>query len=109
MAPYGDTIVANAGYQVDLAEDAERAWSLLGQGSYEALITDIELPGMSGLDLSERMRSDPELSDTPIVIVTARPTPEYEARAKNIGVAALLRKPVQRPTLLAALRSALET
>ncbi|MBT8496301.1 MAG: response regulator, partial [Deltaproteobacteria bacterium] len=102
------SILDRAGYVVDVAEDGERAWSLLGTTAYDALVTDIEMPGISGLDLAERVRADPSLVEIPIVVVTSRPRTEYKERARAIGVTELLTKPVPQTVLLSALRAGLK-
>ncbi len=97
--------LGRAGYIVDVAEDGEKAWTLLRTLSYDALVTDIEMPGISGLDLAKRARDDDALADLTIVVVTSRPRPEYRERAESIGVTAVLQKPVADSALVAALRT----
>lgn len=69
------------------------------------LITDIQLPGMSGLDLQERLRA--EGHRVPIIVVTAYPEPEFKRRAEAAGAEAFLVKPFHAQELIARLEEAL--
>jgi two-component system chemotaxis sensor kinase CheA len=61
-------------WTVDLAEDGEQAWALLRDGGerYDVIISDINMPGMDGFALAERVRSHPELKDTPMIALTTQ-------------------------------------
>jgi len=69
------------------------------------LITDLQMPGMSGLDLQDHIRLDGQ--GTPIVIVTAYPTDQYRSRALKNGAVAFLTKPVDEQTLLDCIERAI--
>lgn len=71
----------------------------------DCLITDIRMPGMSGLDLLERMRSGG--SDLPVIVLTSVLDAGARARAFDLGAQAWLTKPVADETLLDQLRSAI--
>ena len=74
-------------------------------GNFDCLITDVSMPGRSGLELLERLRS---LGSTiPVIIVTADASPATRSRATKSGVYAFLTKPVNSDELSAHLRSAL--
>jgi two-component system, LuxR family, response regulator FixJ len=74
-------------------------------GSFDCLITDVSMPGRSGLELLERLRS---LGSTmPVIIVTADASAATRSRAMKSGVQAFLTKPVKSDELIAHLRSAL--
>jgi len=75
-------------------------------GSFDCLITDVSMPGRSGLELLERLRS---LGSTlPVIIVTADASATTRSRATKSGVHAFLTKPVNSDELIAHLRSALQ-
>ena len=93
-----DRVLSGKGYAVITAANGEEALSKLGAEKYDAVFTDIKMPGMSGLEVAECLKaSQPWL---PVVIVTGYGTPDNEARATAAGVAAFLRKPLS-PDMIA--------
>ena len=56
----------------DEAEDGAQALAKLSGGRYDFLVTDWNMPNMSGLELTQTVRNDPNLSDMPILMVTTR-------------------------------------
>lgn len=76
-------------------------------GAYDCLITDVRMPGMSGIDLLESLRS--RGSCLPTIVVTSVVDPRERARATCLGVHAWLTKPVTGAVLLAQLKSAIVT
>jgi two-component system chemotaxis response regulator CheY len=66
-------IVKNIGFQnVEAALNASAAMEKLRSSSYGLLVTDLEMAGMSGLDLIRCVRADQQLNQLPIVLMTAR-------------------------------------
>lgn len=87
-----DRVLSSKGYAVITARDGDEALKKLGDESYDLVFTDIKMPGMSGLEVAERLKtSQPWL---PVVIVTGYATDANEARAKAAGVRGFLRKPL---------------
>ena len=87
-----DRVLASKGYAVICAMNGEEALSKLGSEHYDLVFTDIKMPGMSGLEVAERVKaSQPWL---PVVIVTGYGSDAYEARAAAAGVSDFLRKPL---------------
>jgi two-component system response regulator FixJ len=74
-------------------------------GGYDCLITDVSMPGHSGLDLLQHLRTIG--SAMPVIIVTADTNPKTRLRAMRGGAYAYLTKPVSSEALLRHLRSAL--
>jgi CheY-like chemotaxis protein len=93
--------LSNAGYQVLLAEDAIAAGHFLLEQRVDLLLADIEMPFMDGLDLVQALRNDPRvsISNMPVIFITSYG--QYEARSKELGAVAYLRKPVRSEQLLA--------
>ncbi len=85
-------VLSNKGYIVITAQNAKEALSKLQDGGYDAIFTDIRMPGMDGLELAERVKA--KTPWTPVVIVTGYGTAANEARAKAAGVSAFLQKPL---------------
>ncbi|MBI3986892.1 MAG: chemotaxis protein CheW [Lentisphaerae bacterium] len=59
------------GCQVDVAPDGMQAWEKLNKNSYDILLTDIEMPGMDGFELAQRVRASEKLKKLPVVALTA--------------------------------------
>ncbi|MEO7736375.1 MAG: response regulator, partial [Kofleriaceae bacterium] len=97
------SMLGSEGWIVDVAEDGARALQLTRQLRYDLVITDLEMPGLGGFELIARLRKDPRGKTTPIVIITSRASPEHRRRARELGVRALVAKPITRRKLLEAL------
>ena len=97
------TMLARDGWIVDVAEDGAQAFAMAKQVRYDLVVTDLEMPEVSGWDLIDKLRSVPRLATTGVVIITSRATTENIARAKNLGVVAMVAKPITRHKLLYAL------
>lgn len=82
--------------------------SALGSGKpFELVLVDYMMPGMDGFELSERIKNNPELSRTKIVMLTSAGQPGDGARCLKLGISGYLRKPVKQSELLYAVSSAL--
>jgi CheY-like chemotaxis protein len=62
----------NAGYSVLTAENGEQAYELAVRHHPDLIITDYQMPLLSGVELCARLRSEPGLSEVPTVLLTAR-------------------------------------
>ena len=76
-----------------------------GTERYDCVITDIQLPGMSGFDLVRRLLS--HRSSVPVIMITAHEVPGLEASAAAIGAVCLLQKPFKAGALTHCLERAL--
>jgi len=83
------------------AEDFMEATSCRGEG---CLVLDIRLPGMTGLDLQEKLASSG--AKYPVIFMTAHDNPQWQERAKKAGAVAYLRKPFDEQSLLGAIQLA---
>lgn len=87
-----DRVLSGKGYAVITARNGEEALSKISSEKYDVVFTDIKMPGISGLEVAERIKaSQPWL---PVVIVTGYGSDAYEARAEAAGVSGFLRKPL---------------
>ena len=91
-------LLESAGHDVMCAEDGACAIKCLGAAAYELVVTDLEMPHMSGLELVERMRS--EFPHIPSVLVTARGSEKLAAEALQKGAAAYVPKSMLESLLL---------
>lgn len=87
-------LLRKLGYeQVDEAEDGAKALPMLHSGDYDFLITDLNMPGMSGLELLRAVREDTRLSALPVLVVTADANREQIVEAAQAGVNGYVVKP----------------
>jgi FixJ family two-component response regulator len=99
-------LLRSAGYHAitfDSAEEFMEATSCRGEG---CLILDIRLPGMTGLDLQEKLASLG--AKYPVIFMTAHDNPQWQERAKKAGAVAYLKKPFDEQSLLNAIHRALQ-
>ena len=100
-----DRTLSPRGYAVITASDGPEALDRLAREDYDVVYTDIKMPGMDGLEVAARIKaSRPWL---PVVIVTGYGTDANEAKAKDIGVAGFLRKPLSPEMIEASMADAL--
>jgi chemotaxis protein histidine kinase CheA len=97
------SMLGREGWIVDVAEDGARALQMTRQLRYDLVVTDLEMPELGGFALIARLRKDDRFKTTPIVIITSRASPEHRRRARDLGVRALVAKPITRRKLLEAL------
>jgi CheY-like chemotaxis protein len=87
-----DRVLSNKGYAVITAANGEEALKKIAAEEYDVVYTDIKMPGMDGIEVANRIRSNrPWL---PVVIVTGYGSDENVARAKAAGVSTVLHKPL---------------
>jgi DNA-binding response OmpR family regulator len=91
------------GYTVDVAEDGRTAAMQAAVREYDAIVLDIMLPRLDGLQLTAQIRR--EGSSTPILLLTAKDTPEDIVRGLDAGADDYLTKPFRFDVLLARLRA----
>lgn len=99
-------ILGDAGYDVGLAEDGGEALGSLEEKTYDLVLTDLKLGGLSGIDVLKKARS---LQDPPaVIIITAYGSIENAVEAIKMGAYDYLTKPVSSDELLHTIRRALE-
>ena len=81
------------------ADDGATALPMLKTGKFEFLVTDWNMPGMTGIELLKHVRSDPELSHLPVLMVTAEQKREQIVEAAQAGVNGYIVKPFTATTL----------
>ncbi|MBN1311644.1 MAG: response regulator [Anaerolineae bacterium] len=96
-------MLAVVGIAVEVAPDGETAWNMLETKDYKAAIVDLALPGMDGVELLRKIRSDTKLANLPCIAITAYHTPELKQQALAEGFDAYFAKPLDRTLFLGAL------
>jgi len=81
------------------ADDGKTAWPILQTGKIDFLVTDWNMPGMNGLDLLKKVRSDGQLAELPVLLVTAEAKREQIVTAAKEGVNGYIVKPFNAATL----------
>ena len=94
--------LSSAGYAVQMAEDAITAGYALLQQPPDLVISDIEMPHMSGLDLLAALRAEETLARIPVIFLTS--FEQGEDRARSLGAVEYLGKPIRLDELLAAVQ-----
>lgn len=92
-------------YEVVLAEDGGKALLHLGNRKFDLILLDIKLPNVDGLTLLKIIRENGY--QTPTILMTAMPGNEPEIRGLKLGATDFVRKPLQKPVLLARIHKAL--
>lgn len=86
-------ILGRAGFEVDTVSDGADALDRLRRQSFSAMVLDIMLPGMNGLDLLKTIRADRALAVLPVMLLTAKGQASDRRAAEAIGVDAFVTKP----------------
>jgi chemosensory pili system protein ChpA (sensor histidine kinase/response regulator) len=97
------------GYRIKLAADGLEAAELITQHGCHLVITDLEMPRMTGYELMAQLRQSPSTKRIPVMVVTSRAGAKHRDRAMKEGASAFLTKPVQEDQLIAAVEQLLGT
>jgi chemosensory pili system protein ChpA (sensor histidine kinase/response regulator) len=97
------------GYRVKLAADGLEAAELVSQHGCHLIITDLEMPRMTGYELMAQLRQSPTTRRIPVMVVTSRAGAKHRDRAMKEGASAFLTKPVQEDQLIAAVEQLMGT
>ena len=98
-------LVESLGYAVSTFESAERFLESGRLAETSCLITDLQMPGLSGLDLQGRLIAEGQR--IPVIFITAFPEERFRRRAMNAGAVGFLSKPFDEESLIRYLETAL--
>lgn len=98
--------LSDDGFTIDTFRTAEEAWSWLQEGRSDLVISDLRLPGMTGLELARKLQRGPHAQ--PVIIVTAYGTTESPSDLARAGVADCFSKPFAIDVLRRSVRRALD-
>lgn len=96
LAEYFDVLTAN---------DGPKALSIVANTNVDLILLDIMMPGMSGFEVCERLKSDPRTAHIPVVMVTALDQPSDRVRGLKSGADDFLTKPVNDLQLISRVKS----
>lgn len=99
-------VIRQAGFEAQTASSAEEALqTIVDNGMPDLVVTDINLPGISGLEFCKRFRK--VASHTPILVLSALSDKDLVAEARTVGVQGWMLKPVEPEYFLNKLKSVL--
>jgi two-component system chemotaxis response regulator CheY len=90
------------------AADAEEAFEAAQATPFDLVITDYQMPGMSGLDLARKLHAEPGKKHLPVMLLTAHGLALEQVELAHAGVTACLSKPFSPRDLLAKVHELLE-
>ncbi len=93
-----DRVLSAAGYAVTTINDSREAIALIEANSYDVILTDIQMPTMTGVDLLRLVRAHD--LDVPVVLMTGNPTVQSAIEALGLGALQYMLKPVPQEELL---------
>lgn len=85
-------VLESDGFVVSEAEDGPAGLAAAREGRPDAVVLDVQLPGMSGPDVLRALRADPQTAGVPVVFLTAEPA-SADAALLALGARGVLRKP----------------
>ncbi len=87
-----DRVLSNKGYDVSTVLNGKDALSNIEENNYDVVFTDIKMPGMDGLEVTERIKA--RCPWTPVVVITGYGTQDNEEKASVLGANGFVRKPL---------------
>jgi two-component system chemotaxis sensor kinase CheA len=85
-------ILETGGYQVTTAVDGADAFTQLRSGEFDLLVSDVDMPRMSGFELTTKIREDKKLAELPVILVTALESRPDRERGIEVGANAYIIK-----------------
>ena len=107
LRTYVSQILRQGGYQVVTARNGQEGFDIAEERHPELIVTDLMMPGVSGLDMIRMIRSSEQLRGTPIVLLTAKADEMTRIEGAEGGADAYLSKPFNDRELLAEVRNLL--
>ena len=107
LRAYISSVLQRQGYQVRTAHNGAMALEMIATEQPHLILTDLMMPGMSGLELLQEIRQDNRLSSTPVILLTAKVDDETRIEGVEQGADAYLGKPFNDRELLAEVRNLL--
>ncbi|MCF6253248.1 MAG: chemotaxis response regulator CheY [Thiomicrorhabdus sp.] len=95
-------------HKFDEADDGDTAWPMVQTGKYDFIVSDWNMPDMTGLDLLKHVRADANLQNTPFLLITAEAKRSQILEAAQAGVDGYIVKPFTAATLNAKIHKIFE-
>lgn len=101
-------ILESENYQVDLGVDGLDGWEKLKQDTYRCVVTDIEMPNMDGIELTQKIKSSSKYQNIPVIILTSLGSEAHIKKGMEAGASAyLVKSKFERRDLLDAVQKVL--
>jgi DNA-binding response OmpR family regulator len=94
-------------FDVTLARNGQHALELLPASQPDIIVTDLLMPVMDGFQLVEQVRSTAALNAIPIIILSAKSSPEDQAKGRSLGANMFVQKPCKAHELVSAINALL--
>ena len=98
----------NNGFDVITCENGAQALDLASNEKPDIVVTDFQMPLMTGLELVQNLRSQPDTADIPVVLLTARDFAIEDGQKENLKISACLSKPFSPRELLQTVEEVLK-
>jgi CheY-like chemotaxis protein len=85
-------VLLRAGYEVRTTDDVDKLGGMLGDWRPDVILTDVNMPGVSGLELCRMLKSSYETAHVPVVLFSAMPSHELEGMARDCEADGFLSK-----------------
>ncbi len=93
-------LVVDAGYQVETARDGVEAMNMIRKHTPSLVLSDMEMPRMTGLELTSQIRSSFDQNKLPVIMITSRSAKKHRTQAERAGVNEYITKPFSEDNLL---------
>jgi DNA-binding response OmpR family regulator len=100
-------VFESQGFGVTIANNGRQTLEILETELPEAILLDLMMPGMSGMDVCESIRANPRTANIPIIVLTAKSSPESKRELLEVGATQYLVKPVRPTELISHIREAI--
>ncbi len=102
-------LLGSHGYQTTEVTEGTKAYDKIKEVRPDLIIMDIQLPEVSGIDITKRLKADDELKAIPVIAVTAFAMKDDEKKILDAGCEAYISKPIQIGMFLETINKFLET
>lgn len=94
----------STGHSITEAVDGMDGLNKAGSKQYDAILTDMNMPQMNGIDMVAKLRAQPNYKTTPIIMLTTESSAEEKQKGKSVGVTGWIVKPFQPEKLVEAFK-----
>jgi len=98
----------NNGFEVITADNGLDAWKMVQEHKPDVVITDYQMPGLTGIELIEKIRGDEKTAQTPVILLTARGFAIDDEQKQRLAVTACLSKPFSPREVLQTVENVIE-
>ncbi|UCD83254.1 MAG: hybrid sensor histidine kinase/response regulator [Deltaproteobacteria bacterium] len=99
-------ILESSGYDVDIAISGEQALEMVAKKSYDLVVTDVDMPGITGFELIRRLKRQERYREIPVIIVSSLSKPEHRREGIEVGAQAyIVKSSFDQDSLVEAVKS----